>query len=753
MRFGLGDIKRLAAFISAALVLIIVFVALTARLYGGHALASAGINQQLSFTGKIVKSDGTNIADGTYNMEFKIYQDGNDQGTGSTLKWTEDWRVGHTEGGIALTSGTFQVNLGAGADSAALDSAVNWNQSVLWLSIQIGNSTTCTISTSFQVDCGGDTEMKPYISLTAVPQAFNAENLGGLSYSSYVQLSPGSPQSGNLNVTGGLTIGSGQSVTVGASAGQTGSASCGAGQAVTGIASTGGIVTTAPTCGSVTASSTLHAAYASGSATGDNIINLTTGTGKGGVFIQDSSGGLGSNLFAVQSNTGTATYFAVTAASSGSIVVGSATNAVTIASGSITTSSGNMQVSAAGTTTIGNGTGAINITAGTGAAVNITALANSTWQVQGTTLTLDAQSASASTLSVVNSGAGSITLGLESGGVYAVGASTGQSVTCSSGQAPTGPVFTGGIITTAGTCAGVIQNQSGVQSSSQFHISGTGVSDTSLSAPQLISTVATGTSPLTITSTTVVGNLNVSQLQGSTWASPPAIGSGTPAAGTFTTLQVNTANGLTLGVASSANGGLVLKNSSNANTITIQSGATAGSITVILPATTPGGSTQQGDTNLPFVINLTADSAASSSTTLADITASGVATDALSLTIPAGQIVKFNAQILYVSSSTSNAAIIGWKCSNASQSSTAAGILPTTAAAVVNGGTVTACTTTAANIVAGSTAGVTTPQMVVITGTVKANAGGATTLTLEYARSGTTGNTTIKAGSNITWWQ
>ena len=51
------------------------------------------------------------------------------------------------------------------------------------------------------------------------------------------------------------------------------------------------------------------------------------------------------------------------------------------------------------------------------------------------------------------------------------------------------------------------------------------------------SSVATGTAPFNVASTTVVPNLNVSQLLGGTWASPgAAIGSGTPGAVTGTTI-------------------------------------------------------------------------------------------------------------------------------------------------------------------------------------------------------------------------
>lgn len=59
---------------------------------------------------------------------------------------------------------------------------------------------------------------------------------------------------------------------------------------------------------------------------------------------------------------------------------------------------------------------------------------------------------------------------------------------------------------------------------------------TGISSNTYTSTVATGTAPLTITSTTNVANLNASSLNGATFSAPGAIGGGTPAAGSFTTL-------------------------------------------------------------------------------------------------------------------------------------------------------------------------------------------------------------------------
>lgn len=57
---------------------------------------------------------------------------------------------------------------------------------------------------------------------------------------------------------------------------------------------------------------------------------------------------------------------------------------------------------------------------------------------------------------------------------------------------------------------------------------------------QFTSTLATGTAPLVITSTTKATNLNADLVDGADWAAPLAIGTTTPAAGTFTTVTGTT---------------------------------------------------------------------------------------------------------------------------------------------------------------------------------------------------------------------
>jgi hypothetical protein len=150
--------------------------------------ADATVNRQINFQGKIVlSSNSTNISNGTYNMEFKIYNggDGVVGGGDETLLWTEDRLVGGT-GGVTITDGIFQVNLGS---VTSLPGSVDFNNNTIWLSMQIGNTSSCTITTNFQSNCSGDAEMSPMVRFTAAPYAFNADTLDGIDSAALGQLS------------------------------------------------------------------------------------------------------------------------------------------------------------------------------------------------------------------------------------------------------------------------------------------------------------------------------------------------------------------------------------------------------------------------------------------------------------------------------------------------------------------------------------------------------------------------------------
>lgn len=92
----------------------------------------------------------------------------------------------------------------------------------------------------------------------------------------------------------------------------------------------------------------------------------------------------------------------------------------------------------------------------------------------------------------------------------------------------------------------------------------------SFSTGQLKSTVATGTPPLVVASTTNVANLNASSLAGATFAAPGAIGSTTPAAGSFTVLSVKSGTNALAGTVTLASGnGTITSTLIDANTVIV----------------------------------------------------------------------------------------------------------------------------------------------------------------------------------------
>lgn len=127
--------------------------------------AAEGINRTINFQGKIVNADGTNVANSTYDVEFKIYT----VSSGGTALWTET-RTGGDQ--ITITDGIFHVALG---EVTAFSTLIDFNSDTLYLGVNFN----------------GDGEMTPRIRLSAVPYALNAEKVAGLTVT---------------NTTGTLTI-------------------------------------------------------------------------------------------------------------------------------------------------------------------------------------------------------------------------------------------------------------------------------------------------------------------------------------------------------------------------------------------------------------------------------------------------------------------------------------------------------------------------------------------------------------------
>ncbi len=149
-------------------------------------------------------------------MEFKIYQNGpgNVAGdTGGTLLWTEDWVYGvnSPDNRVIVKNGYFSVNLGsicpmtattctASTGNSQTNTIVNFDQSTLWLSMNVGNtSTAATFSAA-----SGDGEMLPMKRMASsvyALQAANSDNLGGIAATGFIQNDvPGVLQQSNANI-------------------------------------------------------------------------------------------------------------------------------------------------------------------------------------------------------------------------------------------------------------------------------------------------------------------------------------------------------------------------------------------------------------------------------------------------------------------------------------------------------------------------------------------------------------------------
>ena len=170
--------------------------------------AAPGINQTLSFQGRLLNSSGGVVPDGHYNLQFKIYQDGTGtagDNPGGTLKWTETYINNGGANGVLVKNGLFSVNLGS---VTPFGTSVDWNQDTIWLSMNVaGSAPACT--TYGTAPCTADGEMLPMKRMTATPFAINSAQLGGKTADNFIQLSQGVQQdtangaaSINLNKTG-----------------------------------------------------------------------------------------------------------------------------------------------------------------------------------------------------------------------------------------------------------------------------------------------------------------------------------------------------------------------------------------------------------------------------------------------------------------------------------------------------------------------------------------------------------------------
>ncbi len=228
--------------------------------------AAEGIRETINFQGKVVNSNGTNVTNGSYDFVFSIY---NVASAGSAT-WTETWNVGTSQ--VTVTDGVFQVELGTHSNLSSFDF----------------NADTWYLGVNFN----GDGEMDPRIRLTAVPYAFNAKTVSGLT----VQDS-----AGGADTTGILKVADGSTLTFVADFSTSGA------NALT-LTTTGTTNVTLPTTGTLATlagSETLtNKTIGNTGLSFENAESITNGTDGTLIFATDETDGAGVVRFPVKTTTG-----------------------------------------------------------------------------------------------------------------------------------------------------------------------------------------------------------------------------------------------------------------------------------------------------------------------------------------------------------------------------------------------------------------------------------------------------------------
>ena len=146
------NIFKLLAIVLLALP--IVFFVLAPR-----ADAATGILKQINFQGKVVNTNGTNVTNASYNFLFCLYTVAS-PATPCTAGANNDavWRESKS---LTVTDGVFQTLLG---DTTALPGSVDFNTDNIYLGVNFNS----------------DGQMTPLVRFSAVPYAFNADKIHGL---------------------------------------------------------------------------------------------------------------------------------------------------------------------------------------------------------------------------------------------------------------------------------------------------------------------------------------------------------------------------------------------------------------------------------------------------------------------------------------------------------------------------------------------------------------------------------------------
>lgn len=173
----------------AALLLACLFAGLFALVIDHTAEAATTLPTKMNFQGRVSNSAGNILANGTYNMKFRIWS----AASGGTQEWSEDRLVSASQG-VVVTNGQFSVQLGS---VTSLPASIFTSNS---LHFEVELPTPASATTSSPVWTEG--AMTPRNQLATSAYAYNAETLDGIDGSSFAQLGTANAYTGSISLGG-----------------------------------------------------------------------------------------------------------------------------------------------------------------------------------------------------------------------------------------------------------------------------------------------------------------------------------------------------------------------------------------------------------------------------------------------------------------------------------------------------------------------------------------------------------------------
>ncbi|PLS81524.1 hypothetical protein CYG49_01870, partial [Candidatus Saccharibacteria bacterium] len=138
--------------------------------------AAQTVPYKVNFQGRLTNSAGNVLADGDYNVKFRLYN----VSTAGTPVWQE---LRETTNRIKVTNGLFSVQLG---DVTALSPSIFTSQP-LYFEVELPTTATATCSTAGCATFDGTEIMTPRRPLGSSPYAMNSDTLDGIDAPSFAR--------------------------------------------------------------------------------------------------------------------------------------------------------------------------------------------------------------------------------------------------------------------------------------------------------------------------------------------------------------------------------------------------------------------------------------------------------------------------------------------------------------------------------------------------------------------------------------